>query len=139
MPILTRWFVKASFVYLVAALLTGLLLAGEAVFPVPPLVASLGPEYIHFFMLSWVAQLIFGVVYWMFPKYTRESPHRSDALAWAVFALLNAGLVLRAIAEPGNSLRPGSAWAWGLALSAAIQWCAGLAFVINTWARVKER
>ncbi len=139
MPILTRWFVKVSFVYLVAALLTGLALAAQSALPLPAVVTSLGPEYIHFFMVGWVAQLIFGIVYWMFPKYTRDKPHRSDALAWATFVLLNAGMVLRAIAEPGNALEPTPAWAWSLAISGLLQWSAGLAFVVNTWGRVKER
>lgn len=139
MPTLTRWFVKASFLHLIAALLTGLLLAGQSALRLPAVISSLEPDYIHFFMVGWVTQLIMGIVYWMFPKYTRERPHRSDALAWATFSLLNAGMVLRAIAEPGNAVHPASPWAWGLATSALLQWSAGVGFVINTWGRVKER
>jgi hypothetical protein len=139
MPAVTRWYIKAALAYLVAALLIGVALTAPAVLPVPPAVAVWGPVYFHFFMLGWVAQLIFGVVYWMFPRYTREQPRGSEAMALATFVLLNAGLVLRAIGEPVNALWPGIFWGWVVAFSAVLQWLAGMAFVLNTWARVKER
>lgn len=136
MPVLTRLFVRSSLVYLVAALATGLLLALRSLGEMPPIVNALAPVYFHLLMLGWIAQLIFGVVYWMFPKYSKEQPHRSERLAWAVYWLLNTGLVLRVVAEPLNAVQ-GGAWGWALALSALLQWLAGMAFVINTWGRVK--
>lgn len=139
MPAVTRWFIKAGLVYLVAALLLGVALTAPSVLSVPPSIAVWAPLYFHFFMVGWVAQLIFGVVYWMFPRYTRDQPRGSETLALATFILLNAGLILRAVGEPVNSLRPGTIWGWIVALSAVLQWLAGTAFVCNTWARVKER
>jgi hypothetical protein len=53
--------------------------------------------------------------------------------------LLNLGLLQRAVAEPLNALRPAPAWGWLVALSAVLQWLAGLAFAANSWPRVKER
>lgn len=53
-------------------------------------------------MVGWVTQMIIGVAFWMFPKYTRERPRGSEALAWITYVLLNVGLLLRAIAEPAN-------------------------------------
>jgi hypothetical protein len=139
MPAVTRWFIKAGLAYFVAALLIGVALTAPGVLPVPPSIAVWGPVYFHFFMVGWVAQLIFGVVYWMFPRYTREQPRGSETLALATFILLNAGLVLRAIGEPVNSLWPGPFWGGVVALSALLQWVAGMTFVLNTWTRVKER
>jgi hypothetical protein len=139
MPAITRWFIKAGLAYFVAALLIGVVLTAPSVLPVPPAVAVWGPIYFHFFMVGWVAQLIFGVVYWMFPRYTREQPRGSEALALATLVLLNIGLVLRAIGEPVNSLWPDPFWGMVVALSAIFQWLAGMAFVLNTWTRVKER
>ncbi len=138
MPPLTRFFVKTSLVYLVAALLVGLLLAAPAVLPVPAAVAVLAPTYFHLLMVGWIAQLIFGIVYWMFPKYTKEQPHRSERLAWAVYVLLNVGLLLRVVGEPLLAWVGGAA-GWLLVLSALLQWLAGMGFVVNTWPRVKER
>jgi hypothetical protein len=90
-------------------------------------------------MVGWVAQLIFGVVYWMFPRYSKDKPRGSEGLALATFALLNIGLVCRVVGEPIHSLWPTATWGWLVALSAILQWVAGMLFVVNTWARVKER
>lgn len=144
MPPLTRLFVKTSLVYLLAALVVGLLLALRGVAALPPAVNALSPVYFHLLMLGWIAQLIFGIVYWMFPKYTKEQPRGNETVAWAVYWLLNVGLALRVIAEPLYTLRvlgpvPGDVWGWALAVSALLQWLAGMAFVANTWRRVKER
>ena len=138
MPAVTRWFIKAGLAYFVTALLLGVVLATPAVFPIPPAVMAWGPVYVHLFMVGWVAQLIFGVVYWMFPRYSRAKPRGSEGLAVATFVLLNIGLVLRAIGEPTHALWPAAAWGWLVALSAVLQWLAGIIFVINTWPRVKE-
>jgi hypothetical protein len=140
-PVLTRWFVKSSLVFFVAALLAGLGMAARAVAPagLPPLFGALGPVYFHLFLVGWVTQLIFGVVFWMFPKYSQETPRGSERLAWATFWLLNGGLILRVVAEPLHALRPEMGLGWLLAVSGLAQWAAGLLFVVNTWGRVKER
>lgn len=139
MPELTRWFVRAAMVYLVAALLVGVLLMLQNVMALPAVVAALSPVYFHLFMVGWVAQLIFGVAFWLFPTLSKEQPRGSERLGRATFALLNAGLVLRVIGEPMNSLEPLTPWGWLLALSALLQWLAGMAFVANTWQRVKGK
>lgn len=139
MPSLTRWFIKIAMIYLVAALLVGAALAARSMGSLPAVIAALGPVYFHLFMVGWVTQLIFGVIYWMFPKYSKEKPHGSEGLWQATFWLLNGGLLLRIGAEPLQTLQPQASWGWLLALSALLQWLAGLAFVVNTWSRVKER
>ncbi len=139
MPTLTRWFLRLSLVYLVLAVLLGLVIAARAPLNLDFPASAFSPVYFHLFMVGWVAQLIFGVVFWMFPKYSREKPRGSEALGWAVFWLLNAGLALRLVAEPAQGINPASTWGWLLAASAVLQWLAGLLFVVNTWARVKER
>lgn len=138
MPSLTRWFVKTSFIYLALALITGLLVELPSVFKLTTL-GGLFPVYIHLFVLGWITQLIFGVVFWMFPKYSVEQPRRSEALGWWTYALLNVGLLLRVFAEPIHSTRPSTLTGWLLVSSAVIQFLAGLGFVINSWGRVKEK
>ncbi|MGE5378985.1 MAG: hypothetical protein ACM3XO_28340 [Bacteroidota bacterium] len=138
MPLLTRWFIKTSFIYLILALVAGLLLIMQSTFKWT-MPAGLFPVYIHLFMLGWLTQLIFGVVYWMFPKYSSEKPRGSEALGWWTYVLLNLGLLLRVIAEPIQSIRPHPLSGWTLVAAAIIQFLAGLAFVINSWGRVKEK
>jgi len=138
MPSLTRWFVKTSFVYLILALIAGLFLVLQSSFKwtVP---GGLFPVYIHLFVLGWLTQLIFGVAYWMFPKLSSEKPRGNESLGWWTYALLNLGLFLRVVAEPIQSTRPGVLSGWALVAAAALQFLAGLAFVINSWGRVKVK
>ena len=139
MPVLTRLFIKTALVYFVTALLIGLILAANALFTLPPVMAALNPIYFHLFMVGWITQLIIGVAYWMFPKFTREQPRGSERLASMTYLCLNVGLVLRFIAEPMLSFQTAKWWGWLVALSALLQWLSGLAFIVNTWPRVKER
>lgn len=138
MPPLTRWFVKTSFVYLALALVAGFLLEFQSLLKLTAL-GGLFPVYIHLFVLGWLTQLIFGVIFWMFPKHSAETPRGSETLGWWTYALLNAGLLLRLFAEPIHSVQPSSLTGWTLVLSAVIQFVAGLLFVINSWGRVKEK
>jgi hypothetical protein len=139
MPTLTRWYIRSSLLYLLAALLLGAALALGGPLALPAWLAGWTPVYFHLFMLGWVTQLIFGVVFWMFPKASPERPSGSHRLGWLSYAALNLGLLLRAAAEPMLAASDQPIWRWGLALSATLQWLAGLAFVANTWPRVRGR
>lgn len=139
MPTVTRFFVKTALAWFVVALVLALLMALRYALPLPSAIAALGPTYVHLLMVGWVTQLIFGVAMWMFPKFTREQPRGSERLAWAVYWLLNAGLLLRFIGEPLAVIQSGAGWRYLLPVSALFQWVAGIAFVVNTWPRIKER
>jgi hypothetical protein len=69
-------------------------------------------------------------------KYSKERPRGSETLGWAIYGLLNAGLLLRVVSEPLNSMQPAAVWGWLLVVSAGLQWLAGMGFVANTWPRV---
>ena len=139
MPPITRLFIKASLLYLIAALLVGLLLALRETLKLPAIVGGLTPVYFHLFMIGWVTQIIAGVAYWMFPKWSKQRPRGYDALALSTFWLLNVGLLLRVVAEPAQTVSAWSGWGWLIVAAALLQWLAGLAFVANTWPRVKEK
>jgi uncharacterized membrane protein len=139
MPPLTRWFIKSAFGFLVLALILRLLQTGNSLVQGSPYISALGPVYFHVFMVGWVTQLIFGVVFWMFPKESLDNLRGQERLGYSVFWLLNIGLVLRILAEPLNTLQPDTGWGWLLVASAVLQWMAGMGFVINTWRRVKPR
>jgi cbb3-type cytochrome oxidase subunit 1 len=138
MPTLTRWFIKTSFVYLALALIVGLLLAMQSIFNLTSL-GGLFPIYIHLLVFGWLTQLVFGVVYWMFPKYSADMPRGSEPLGWWTYALLNIGLILRAIAEPVQAVQPGLIAGWTLVVSAGMQFLSGLTFVLNSWKRVRVK
>ncbi len=138
MPLLARFYIRTSFLYLALALLAGAVLAAVSVLDLPASLRTFTPSSLHLFAVGWVTQLIFGVVYWMFPTASRERPRGSEPLAWATFLLLNLGLILRVIAEP-RAGPGGEAWGTVLLISALLQWLAGLAFVANSWGRVRGR
>ncbi len=139
MPTLSRYFIKTALIYFVLALLVGLLLSAPQVFGLPASVAAVRPTYLHLLVVGWLTQLIFGVVYWMFPKFSKENPRGNEKVAWGVYVLLNVGLIFRAIGEPLMVLQPQANAGWMVVLSAILQFAAGWAFIFNTWPRVKER
>ena len=139
MPRLTRWFIKASLASLALALVIRALMAGLRLWETPAPAAALAPVFLHLFMWGWVAQLIFGVSYWMFPVYSKDRPRGFEDLWLATFWLLNLGLVFRVIGEPLHILRPEALWAWLTILAAVLQWLAAVGYVVNIWGRVKER
>lgn len=136
MPTLSRWFIKSSLVYLVATFVTGVLAAVDLPLEITPGSGRLAVVYYHLFMLGWVSQLIFGVANWMFPVYTREAPRRSESLGWISYGLLNGGLVLLLVGELLRAAAT-SVGAWIVTVASALLWLAGVAFVVNTWGRIK--
>lgn len=139
MPAVTRWFIKSALAYLAVALLLALILALPNSVKLPDFVRFMNPAYFHLFLVGWVTQMIFGVIYWMFPIITRARPRGNETLAWLCYGLLNVGLLLRVIGEPLTSVRPEPGFGWLLAFSAVLQWLAALLFVTLAWPRVKDR
>lgn len=135
MPKLTRWFLKAALVYLILALCSGILL----VLPNRTSIAGLFPVYIHMLVFGWLTQLVFGVAWWMFPKYSSSNLRGHEWLGWTTFIALNLGLILRMIFEPLQNIASFPMVGWMLVIAAILQWLSGVAFVANTWPRVREK
>lgn len=139
MPRLTRYFIKTALLYLALALVLGVLLAARTAFDLPAEFAALSPVFFHVFMVGWAAQLIFGMLFWMLPKYSKERPRGNEHLAWSAYILINVGLILRMAGEPLNAWQADWGLGWLLAVSAVLQLIGGWAFILNAWPRVKER
>src|SRR5690242_6775493 len=97
MPTLTRWFLRAAIINLVAGLALALILSVPSLGELSP---GWRPVYIHFLVMGWATQMIFGVAYWMFPRRTPLDLTAFDWIGWTCFATMNLGLLFRAIAEP---------------------------------------
>ncbi len=139
MPALTRWTIKSALVYLTTALLLALLLALPPTVALPFFVRLMTPAYFHLFLVGWVTQMIFGVIYWMFPIITRAQPRGNEKLGWISYGLLNVGLLLRVVSEPLVGIHPQAGFGWLLVFSALLQWLAAVLFVWLAWPRVKEK
>ncbi|MFN3741759.1 MAG: hypothetical protein ACK4VW_03680 [Anaerolineales bacterium] len=134
MPQPTRWFVKASLLYLFLALLFGILQTANLGYPF-----NFFPTYLHLLTFGWLTQLIFGIALWMFPAYSRERPRGPSWVGWSIFVALNLGLLLRLLFEPWHGIRPSPLGERMLILSAILQWLAGVAFFLVIWPRIKGR
>lgn len=139
MPSLSRWFIKVGMIYFIVGLTMGAILLAQPALGWSPQLQVLRPVYLHFLFIGWVTQIIMGVGYWMFPKYSKESPRGSAKLGWAVFILLNIGLLLRGVSEPMMVINPQTGWGWMLAVASMFLLLAGWIFIFNTWGRIKER
>ena len=93
-------------IYLIAALLLSLLLSLRGILPLPAFVSFLNPIFFHLLVVGWVTQMIFGVIYWMFPIITRKNPRGSLWMGWATYICLNTGLLLRVVGEPLVGIGP---------------------------------
>lgn len=135
MPTVSRAFILTGLLYLAAAMVVAVALAlGAAGLGVSP---ALYPVYIHLLTVGWITQLIFGVAYWMFPGRVRDPGATERAALWSTYALLNAGLLLRAVAEP--LLSRGGAWPAVLTASAVFQLVGVVLFAGHLWPRLRAR
>lgn len=139
MPTLSRWHIKIGMFYFAIGLMMAGLLFAQPVLGWSGKLQVLRPVYLHFLFIGWVSQLIMGVGYWMFPKYSKDKPRGNEKLGWVVLVLLNLGLVLRAIGEPAMALAPQTGVGWMLAIAALCLLLAGWGFIFNTWGRIKGR
>ena len=140
MPAIARSYVKAAFVYFIAAFLLGALMALESWLGFSRWLRVVYLSQLHLLVVGWITQLALGVAYWIFPRFRKEktpAPRGSDALAWGVFISLNVGLLLRFVVEPFHLMGPQPWLAALLALSGVLQAAAALGFGLLIWGRVR--
>lgn len=131
-----RLFIKTAIIYFVlGVLLGGFLLLNKALRTIPYPYA-LVTVHNHLITVGFIAMMIMGVAYWMFPRQpgTTKEAVAKDPLAWVNYILLNLGLILRAVAEP---FYPASWTRGALAASAILQTLGVLSFVVGIWNRVR--
>jgi hypothetical protein len=140
MPPIARNFVKAAFLYFLAAFILGALIMLDRWLNLSHWLKFVYLSQLHLLVVGWITQLAIGVAYWIFPRFLREQdsrPRGSDALAWAVLVSLNAGLLLRFIFEPIYLMGPQPWLAALMALSGVLQALAALGFGWLIWGRVR--
>lgn len=140
MPFLSRWAIRIAFLYLLLGLLGWTVATANLLGYLDGTWYALRPVSIHWITIGWLTQLIFAVIYWMFPIVTRERPYGHAWVVWAGYITLNIGLLLRAVFEIGMSRGMDADVAgWGLVVSANLQWLAATLLIIGVWPRIKPR
>ena len=140
MPPIARTFVKAAFLYFLAAFLLGALMMLDRWLGFSRWLSALTMSQLHLLVVGWITQLAIGVAYWMFPRFLKEQdprPRGSDALAWFVLASLNAGLLLRFAVEPFYLMDAQSWLAALMALAGVLQALSAFAFGWIIWGRIR--
>ena len=140
MPPLARTFVKAAFLYFIAAFVLGALMMLDQWLGLGRWLRAVYLSHLHLLVVGWITQLAIGVAYWIFPRFRREEaaePRGSEALGWAVFYSLNGGLLLRFLFEPFLLMDPAPWLAAVVALSGVLQALAALGFAWLIWGRVR--
>jgi hypothetical protein len=140
MPPIARNFVKAAFLYFLAAFLLGALMMLDRWLNLSRWLKVVYLSQLHLLVVGWITQLAIGVAYWIFPRFLKEQdsrPRGSDALAWAVLICLNAGLLLRFIFEPIYLMGPQPWLAALMAFSGVLQALAALGFGWLIWGRIR--
>lgn len=139
MPILTRVTIRLAMVYLLTGLALWIVYTLDQTQDIGGNWAALRPVSIHLITIGWLTQLIFAVIYWMFPIISRAQPHGDEWIAWWGVVGLNLGLVFRALFEIGltQGLNPDAGW--GLVGAGVLQWAGATAWILAAWGRVRER
>jgi len=130
MPSLSRWSIGAALLYLTLGFtLGGLLLANKGLAIWPVLWLTL-PAHMDFLLVGWMAQLAFGVAFWILPRFGKGRPRGKEGIAWVAIVCLNLGIWL----VVGGSILSGH----GFVLAGrVVEMAASLAFILSTWKRVK--
>jgi hypothetical protein len=144
MPATTRAYVKTSIACLALGALLGAIMMIGRWLPLGAVSDYLRTPHVHLLIVGWLTQLILGVAWWLFPPLAGAAARRgqarrgSEPLFWATYGLLNAAVLLRALADPLYTLTGGPLFRFLIALSALCLAATAVTFVINLWPRVRE-
>lgn len=139
MPTLTRWAIRLAMGWLRTGFIAGALYWMNAQWDFAPILIALNPTYLHMLVVGWLTQLIFGVIYWMFPVISKTNMRGDPRRAWVVLISLNSGLLMRVLCEPWRTVSTNELNGIGLVVSALLQVSAGYLLILTCWPRVRAR
>lgn len=129
MPRLSRFFIRASLVYLFLGFTFGALILANKGILFAPLVWVLLPAHIELMFLGWMTQLALGVAFWILPRLASSAPRGDERWSWAAFILVNLGILV-------SVLSPLAGISWLVLLARALQMLGIATFVLGNWQRI---
>ncbi|MFN3741760.1 MAG: hypothetical protein ACK4VW_03685 [Anaerolineales bacterium] len=94
MPKLTRYFLRASLLYMLLGFTVGSLLLAHKGFPFAPWLWRLLPIHVESMLIGWMSQFALGVAFWILPRLGESKPRGDEIFAWLALFCLNLGIVL---------------------------------------------
>lgn len=131
MPRLSALCIRIGLVYLAAGFTLGMLMLFNKGIPLGAWPWRLLPAHIEFLLAGWTLHLVFGVAFWILPRFAHGPKRGNERLVWAALALLNAGVWLAGVV-PMLGVWPGAVLAGRLCQAGA-----AVLFTLNAWPRVK--
>lgn len=133
MPRLSRYLIRAAFLYLLLGFTFGALLLAHKGIPYAPWLWAWRPAHIEFLLMGWILQLTMGMAFWILPRFWQQPRRPNEGYAAAAFVLLNLGIWL---VVAGTTFRAGN---WALLSGRIVEVGAVLAFAGHAWGRVVSR
>jgi hypothetical protein len=129
MPRLSRFFIRASLVYLFLGFTFGALILANKGILFAPLGWALLPAHIELMFLGWMTQLALGVAFWILPRLGSSTPRGDERWSWAAFIQVNLGILVLVFS-------PLAGIPWLGLLARALQTLGFAAFALGNWQRV---
>ena len=129
MPRLSRFFIRASLIYLFLGFTFGALILANKGILFAPLVWALLPAHIELMFLGWMTQLALGVAFWILPRLASSTPRGDERWSWSAFVLVNLGIL-------ASVLSPLAGISWIVLLARALQTLGFAAFALGNWQRI---
>ena len=131
MPRLSVWIARSALLYLCLGFTLGGLMLFNKGIPLHPLIWSLMPLHIESLLFGWTILFVFGVAFWILPRFSSKPQRGNVALVWAAFGLINIGVWLVGLSPFFPAIN-------GLSLLGRLsETLAVLVFAIHAWPRIK--
>lgn len=135
MPTVSRWFIRLSLLCLIAGMAMGSWMLVQQARGEPGPGSPWPVLHAHILLVGFLLQVVMGVAYWMFPRVAGRRP--GNAPAWAALVCLNAGLLLRVVAEPAVDDGHGGPWRVLLGAAAVLPTLGAVLFAFAVAPRVR--
>lgn len=132
MPTLSVWCVRMALLYLGLGFTLGALMLSSTAIGFAPSILRLRPLHAEILMLGWMAQLAFGVAYWILPRLPGGRTRGSEPLAWLSLILLNVGILAVGLGQTFNAPTTISV------LGRVAEALAVCAFAMQAWPRARS-
>jgi len=131
-PTLSVWCVRMALLYLGLGFTLGALMLSATAIGFAPSILRLRPLHAEILLFGWMAQLAFGVAYWILPRLPGSRPRGSEPLAWLSLILLNVGILAVGLGQTLNAPTTISV------LGRVAEALAVCAFAVQAWPRARS-